>query len=158
MEVVRYFVQGVDLGHFLSKPLVYERVERADKEEMMLPVSAGFLEGSIERALQDGKHLRRRQVEHLAAGRHLAGNPVVGDVPVHERFAVVDAAGTCHVGVGHVLRLERVVPHFARTVGHVPAQGHRLVARKKRRKAFGADAKVEMADFRLHHFGFAKRT
>ncbi len=51
VEVVRYFVQGIDLGHFLSKPLVYERVERPDKEEMMLPVSSGFLEGGIQRAL-----------------------------------------------------------------------------------------------------------
>ena len=158
VEVVRYLVQGVDLGHFLSKPLVYERVERPDKEEMMLLVSSGFLEGGIQRALQNLQHLRRRQVEHLAAGRHLPGNPVVGNVAVHERFAVVDAAGSRHVRVRRVLRLEGVVPQFARTVGHVPAQGHRLVAREERREALGADAQVKMAYFFLHYFGFAKRT
>ena len=125
---------------------------------MVFLVSSGFLEGGIQRTLQNLQHLRRRQVEHLAASRHLSGNPVVGNVPVHERFTVVDAAGTRHVRVRDVLRLEGVVPELARAVGHVTAQGHRLVAREERREALGADAQVEMAYFLLHHFGFAKRT
>jgi hypothetical protein len=70
---------------------------------------------------------------------------------------VIDAAGTRHIGVGSVLRLEGIVPQFARTIRDVSAQGHCLVAREKRRKALGANTQVQMAYFLLDDFRFAKR-
>ena len=157
MEVVLKLVQRIDLRHFLSKKLRNQGVQRANKEEVML-LGAGIVpKRGVERTLEDGKHLRRRQVEHLAAGRHLAGHPVVGNVTFGQGLAVIDAAGARHIGVRGSLRLEGVVPQFAGTVRQVVAQGHRLIAREKRRKALGTNAQVEVADFHLGHFRFAKR-
>ena len=157
MEVVLKLVQRIDLRHFLSKKLRNQGIQRTDKEEVMFLGTGIVPERGIERTLEDGKHLRRRQVEHLAAGRHLAGHPVVGNVPIGQGLAMIDATGARHIGVRGSLRLEGVVPQLAGTVRQVVAQGHRLIAREKRRKALGTNAQVEVTDFHLYHFRFAKR-
>ena len=125
---------------------------------MVLAARGLFLKRRVESPFQNAQNHGRRQMEHLAAGGHLALVAVVGNLAVYQRFTVVDTAGTRHIRIRHVLCEQGIVPEFAGPVGQVSPEGRGLVTGKKHRKALGAHAQVQMTNFHLGDFGFAKRT
>lgn len=124
---------------------------------MVLAARGRFLERRVDGPLENAQDHGRRQMEHLAAGGRLALVAVVRNFTIHQWFTMVNAAGACHVRVRHVLCKQGIVPELAGLVRQVSSEGRGLVTGKKRRKALGAHAQVQMTDFHLGDFGFAKR-
>ena len=157
MKTVLHQVQRIFVRHLLAKESVYQGIEQADKEEMMLTLFRRLLERVFQGTLQKLNRHGRRHVEHLAAVRHLAVVTVIREFSLHQRFAVINAARVFANGVLHILGKERLEPELAGLVSEVAAEGHRLVAREKRRKTLGAHAQVQMRELDLRHLRFAIR-
>ena len=157
MKTVLHQVQRIFVRHLLAKESVYQGIEQADKEEMMLTLFRRLLERVFQGTLQKLNRHGRRHVEHLAASGDFAVITVIREFSLHQRFAVINAARVFANGVLHILGKERLEPELAGLVGEVAAEGHRLVTREKRGIALGANTQVQMLELDLRHLRFAIR-
>ena len=103
MKAILHQVQRVFVRHLFAKESVYQGIEQADKEEMMLAFFCRLLERVFQGTLQKLNRHGRRHVEHLAAVRHLAVVTVVREFPCDKRFSVVNTARAFANRVLHVL-------------------------------------------------------
>ena len=123
----------------------------------MLSFPGRLLEGVFQSALQKRDSHGRWHMKHFAARGDFAVVTVIREFPLHQRFAVINAARVFANRVLHVLGKERLEPELAGLVGEVAAEGHGLVAREKRGIALGANAQVQMLELDLRHLRFAIR-